>query len=105
MDIDSNSNSYELTLRQPVIQTIKQQNYHDFSLGLTTSLRDSESTIDDLPSFLSPGANEAGETRVFALRFFQEYIQHNARSVFALRSQFNFGLDALDSTVNQQVAE
>ncbi|MDJ0743963.1 MAG: ShlB/FhaC/HecB family hemolysin secretion/activation protein [Xenococcaceae cyanobacterium MO_167.B27] len=103
LDIESNSDSFELTLRQPVIQTIEQQNYHDFTLGLTTSLRDSESSVSDLPFPLSPGANEEGETRVFALRFFQEYTQRNPRSVFALRSQFNFGLDALDSTVNQQI--
>lgn len=104
-DIESNSDTFELTLRQPVIQTIEQQNYHDFALGLTTSLRDSESSLSDLPFPLSPGANEKGETRVFALRFLQEYTQRNARSVFALRSQFNFGLDALDSTVNQQIKD
>ena len=103
LDIDSNSDTYELTLQQPIIQRVDRQSYRDFTLGLTTSLRDSESTIEDMPSPLSPGANEDGETRVFALRFFQEYTQRNARSVFALRSQFNFGLDALDSTVNQQV--
>ncbi len=103
-DIESDSDTYELTLRQPVIQTIKQQSYHDFALGLTTFLRDSDATVSSLPFPLSPGANEQGETRVFALRFFQEYTQRNARSVFALRSQFNFGLDALDSTVNQQIA-
>lgn len=103
LDIESDSDTYELTLRQPVIQTIEQQNYHDFALGLTTSLRDSESSLSDLPFPLSPGANEKGATRVFALRFFQEYTQRNARSVFALRSQFNFGLDALDSTVNEQI--
>ena len=103
LDIESDSDTYELTLRQPVIQTIARQNYYDFALGLTTSLRDSESSLSDLPFPLSPGANEKGETRVFALRFFQEYTQRNARSVFALRSQFNFGLDALDSTVNEQI--
>ena len=102
-DIESNSNSFELTLRQPVIQTIKEQNYYDFSLGLTTSLRDSESSVADLPFPLSPGANDKGETRVFALRLFQEYTQRNPRSVFALRSQFNFGLDGLNSTVNEQI--
>ncbi|MDJ0689263.1 MAG: ShlB/FhaC/HecB family hemolysin secretion/activation protein [Xenococcaceae cyanobacterium MO_188.B32] len=102
-DIKSNSNTFELTLRQPVIQTIEQQNYHDFVLGLTSSLRDSESSVSNMPFPLSPGANEKGETHVFALRFFQEYTQRNPRSVFALRSQFNFGLDALDSTVNEQI--
>ena len=103
LGIESNSNIYELTLRQPLIQTIEQQNYHEFVLGLTTSFRDNQSFLSDLPFPLSPGADENGETRTFALRFFQEYIQRNANSVFALRSQFNFGLDALDSTVNQQI--
>ena len=103
LDIKSNSDIYELTLRQPLIQTIQQQNSHEFALGLTTSLRDNESSLLDMPFPLSPGANDKGETRIFALRFFQEYTQRNARSVLALRSQFNFGLDAFDSTVNQQI--
>ena len=103
LDIKSNSDTYELTLRQPVIQTIKEQNYQEFILGLTTSLRDSASSLANEPYPLSPGANRNGETRVFALRFFQEYSKSNAESVFALRSQLNFGLDAFGSTVNQQI--
>lgn len=98
LDIESNSDSYELTLRQPILQTIQQQNYHEFALGLTTSLKDSASSISNLPYPLSFGANKQGETRIFALRLFQEYTQRNARSVFALRSQFNFGLDAFNGT-------
>lgn len=52
-DIESDSDTYELTLRQPVLQTIKQQNYHDFTLCLTTSLRESDSTVANLPFPLS----------------------------------------------------
>ena len=49
---------------------------------------------------LSPGADENGETRISALRFSQDYTKRTLQDVFALRSQFNVGLDVLNSSVN-----
>ncbi|MBD0386060.1 MAG: ShlB/FhaC/HecB family hemolysin secretion/activation protein [Nostoc sp. C3-bin3] len=105
LDIESASRYYELTFRQPIIQTPTQE----FALGLTASRRESdiswklqkESEGGFPPSLLSPGADEQGRTRVSALRFFQEWTSRNSREVIALRSQFNLGLDVLNATVNQ----
>jgi hemolysin activation/secretion protein len=112
-DIRSNSNSYELTLRQPIIRraiTRKSENstetistFHEFALGLTASLRDSQTFLLDFPFPLSPGADDNGFTRTVALRFFQDYTQQNARQVLAFRSQFNLGLNALGSTINAPI--
>ncbi|WP_424100009.1 ShlB/FhaC/HecB family hemolysin secretion/activation protein [Moorena producens] len=113
-DIESASRTYELTLRQPIIRDIKRGNsqesgqrstFQELALGLTASLRESETSLLDIPFPLSPGADDEGLTRVFALRFFQEWTQQNEREVFALRSQFNLGLDAFDSTINEPIAE
>ncbi|NJR52603.1 MAG: ShlB/FhaC/HecB family hemolysin secretion/activation protein [Leptolyngbyaceae cyanobacterium CSU_1_3] len=99
LDIESKSRYYELTLRHPLQQTITSE----VAIGLTFSRRESETSIgfENIGPFpLSPGADEQGRTRVSALRFFQEWTQRSSRSVFAVRSQFSLGLDALGATIN-----
>lgn len=44
-------------------------------------------------------------TRIFALRFFQEWKKQNPQEVIELRSQFSFGINSFDSTINQAIAE
>ncbi|WP_234300813.1 ShlB/FhaC/HecB family hemolysin secretion/activation protein [Sphaerospermopsis aphanizomenoides] len=98
LDIQSSSRYYELTLRQPVMQTPTQE----FALGLTASRRESEASYikgERLP-FPSLGADDEGRTRVSALRFFQEWTTRNSRQVFAVRSQFNLGIGAFNATIN-----
>src|SRR4029450_7780121 len=52
------------------------------------------------PFPLLPGATDDGETVVTALRVAQEFVHRTPSQVFALRSRFSFGLDALGATVN-----
>lgn len=105
LDIESESNYYELNLRQPIVQNIDRetQTFDEVALGLSGSWRDSQSSLSNIPFPLSPGATEDGETRIFALRFAQEWTRRNAQSVFALRSEFSVGLDAFDATTNEQI--
>jgi hemolysin activation/secretion protein len=105
LDILGNSRTYELTLRQPIIQTIREQTFQEFVLGVTASRRESESSLLDIPYPLSPGADDKGRTRISALRFFQEWTLQNSRQVIALRSQFSLGLDAFGSTINKPLSE
>ncbi|MEH2364205.1 ShlB/FhaC/HecB family hemolysin secretion/activation protein [Nostoc sp.] len=107
LDIESASRYYELTFRQPIVQTPTQE----FALGLTASRRESDISwrlqreFGVSPSELSPGADEEGRTRVSALRFFQEWTSRNSREVIALRSQFSLGIDVLNATVNQDASD
>ncbi|MEH2373822.1 ShlB/FhaC/HecB family hemolysin secretion/activation protein [Nostoc sp.] len=106
LDIKSASRYYELTFRQPIVQTPTQE----FALGLTASRRESDISsllqrIGNPASELSPGADEQGRTRVSALRFFQEWTSRNSREVIALRSQFSLGIDVLNATVNQDAPD
>ena len=101
LDIESASRYYELTLRQPVVQTPRQE----FALGLTASRRESDissllDTYNVPPSELSPGADEEGRTRISAVQFFQEWTSRNSREVIAARSQFSLGVGALNATIN-----
>ncbi|MGM3309151.1 ShlB/FhaC/HecB family hemolysin secretion/activation protein [Anabaena sp. WFMT] len=98
LDIQSNSRAYELTFRQPIVQSPTQE----FTLGLTASRRESEASYipgDRIP-FPSVGADEEGRTRLSALRFFQEWTTRNSYQVIAVRSQFSLGIDFLNPTIN-----
>jgi hemolysin activation/secretion protein len=97
LDIASNSRNYELTIRQPIFQNIAQ----DLALGVTLSHRQSTaSLLGGAIPFPSVGADADGQTKVTALRFFQEYVQRSAEEVFAARSQLSLGINALGATIN-----
>ncbi len=98
LDISSESRYYDITLRQPIMQTPSQE----FVLGISASRLESETSLLDIPFALSLGADEQGKTRISAVRFFQEWTKRNTRQVIAARSQFNLGVGALDSTVNAE---
>lgn len=98
VDITGNSHYYELSLRQPVIQTPTQE----LALGITASRQESQTTILGEKFPLSPGADDEGRTRISAARFFQEWTQRNRREVFAARSQFSFGLGIFDATISEE---
>lgn len=130
-DIRSSSQSYEISLRHPLFRHIARPKianeelkgeekkadeerakkeeergsvFREFAVGLTGSLRDSRTSLLDIPFPLSPGADDNGFSRIFALRFFQEFTQQDAREVLFFRSQFNLGLNALGSTINIPIA-
>ena len=96
LDITGDSYYLEWGFRQPIIQAPTQE----LALGLTVSRQQSQTELlgEDFP--LSAGANDQGETRISALRFFQEYSQRRRQEVFAVRSQFSLGLDIFNATVN-----
>jgi hemolysin activation/secretion protein len=93
LDIDSDSNYVELSVRQPIVQTTTQE----FALGLSITHQQSGATLlgGEIP-FPSLGADAEGNTRITALRFFQDYTVQNKREVLALRSQFSLGLGGLN---------
>ncbi|MEA5621826.1 ShlB/FhaC/HecB family hemolysin secretion/activation protein [Nostoc sp. UHCC 0251] len=97
LDIIGNSNYFELGFRQPLILSPNRE----FAVGLSALRQESKSEVLGFP-LVSVGANERGETRIFALQFFQEYQQRNSQQALALRSQFNLGLDIFNATVNNE---
>ncbi|HEY9783396.1 MAG TPA: ShlB/FhaC/HecB family hemolysin secretion/activation protein, partial [Leptolyngbyaceae cyanobacterium] len=105
--IKGDSQYYELTLRQPVVQTPNQE----FTLGLTAARLESNisSSVLEAENFpiseLSPGADDEGRTRISAIQFFQEWTKRNTREVIAARSQFNLGIGAFDATINNNAPD
>lgn len=88
------------------MQNIDRQTRTFDEVALSTSAfwRESKSFFSDIPYALAPGAEVDGEIKIFALRFAQEWTRQNASSVFAMRSEFSLGLDAFNSTTNEQIA-
>ena len=96
IDIESESRYYELSLRQPILLKPTQE----FALGMSLTRTESETFLGNRGFELSRGANEDGETRISAVRLFQEFVNRNDKEVLAFRSQFSLGVDALNPTIN-----
>ncbi len=99
LDINGTAQDISLTYRQPLLQTTAQE----FALGLTLAKRDVNtgylfSVIGERVGFPSPGADQNGNTRITAARFFQDYTTRDTQQVFAARSQLSVGLNILDAT-------
>ena len=96
LDIEASSRSYELTYRQPIVQTPRTE----IAIGIGAGRRESDTSLlgEDFP--LSPGADARGRTRVSALRLFQDFTQRGERDVLAARSQFSLGVGAFGATAS-----
>ncbi len=95
-EIEGKSRTYELTYRQPIVEKPDRT----LALGIALSRQESDTFLLGEGFALSAGANDRGETRVSAVRFFQEYVQRSSRQVIAARSQFSLGTDFLGATAN-----
>jgi hemolysin activation/secretion protein len=96
LGIRSDSETLAFSFRQPLVR--KPQS--EFAVGVGLDMRRSQTfLLDDIPFSFSEGP-ENGESRVTAIRFFQDWVNRDTKKVLAMRSQFNFGIDAFDATVN-----
>jgi hemolysin activation/secretion protein len=102
LDIVADALSYEISFRQPLIQQASANSAQELALGLTASRLESESSLQDTPFPISAGADASGRTRIFALRFFQDWSNRSLTEALFARSTFSFGLDALDATINPE---
>ncbi|WP_310485328.1 ShlB/FhaC/HecB family hemolysin secretion/activation protein [Chamaesiphon sp. VAR_48_metabat_403] len=100
LDLTSNARYAEVSVRQPLIRRAGRDATQEFALSLTGSKLESASALGNTPFPLSRGADDNGRIGVSALRFGQEYIYRDNRSVLSLRSQVNVGVNALNATIN-----
>jgi hemolysin activation/secretion protein len=102
LDIDANSSNLELSLRQPIVQNANDKFIQEIALGLTFSHRESNTSISDVNFPISLGADAQGNTRISALRFFQDWTKSSLKEVFSAKSQFSLGLGVFDATINNK---
>jgi hemolysin activation/secretion protein len=101
LDIETQNSNFEVSLVQPLYQTPRK----NLALGLALSRQTSKNTLQDIPFPLSEGADLRGETKISVLRLFQEYSDRHEKQVIAFRSQFSFGIDAFDATINENLPD
>jgi hemolysin activation/secretion protein len=106
VDIESQTDELELTLRQPILRRADGESTKELALGLELSRQTNEVSLEDRPfPELSPGADENGETKISAVRFFQDWTRRTRKDVFAARSQLSAGVDIFDATVNDNAPD
>lgn len=95
--IEAESEFYELSFRQPLIRTIREE----FALSLALGIQGGQTFLFNdtpFPFGIGPDANGVSRTRV--LQFGQDYVRRDGQGTWALRSQLNFGLPILGATDN-----
>ena len=95
LDIESETETFSFNLRQPLARLPNQE----FTVSFGLDLRRRRTFLLGEPFSFSPGV-EDGKSNVTVLRFAQDWVNRNATNVVAARSQFNFGIDAFDATIN-----
>ncbi|MEO0867853.1 MAG: ShlB/FhaC/HecB family hemolysin secretion/activation protein, partial [Cyanobacteria bacterium J06642_11] len=101
LGIESSSQTYELSFRQPLILTPTEE----FALSLTGYHRNSEGAflealLGEAQPFPTRGSDLQGRTRISALRFGQNWIKRQPKQVISLLSEFSLGIGALNATIN-----
>ena len=95
IDIESDSTSLGLSLSHPLRRNLQGST----RVGVDLTVRDNSNTLLGDPFSFSAG-EEDGESRVSALRVWQDFTRRNTDQVIALRSSINLGIDAFGSTVH-----
>jgi hemolysin activation/secretion protein len=97
LGIEGESELYEISFRQPLVRSTREE----FALSLGFSFKDGQTFLfNDIPTPFGIGPDEEGVSRTSVVRFGQDYVRRDPSGAWALRSQFSFGLDWLDATVN-----
>ncbi|MFN6563600.1 MAG: ShlB/FhaC/HecB family hemolysin secretion/activation protein [Nostoc sp. ChiSLP01] len=95
--IRANQDLYEINYRQPLMRSPREE----FALSLGFTYQDGQTFLFDnlaTPFGIGPDAN--GVSRTSVIKFGQDYIKREPQGAWFLRSQFNFGVDILDATIN-----
>ncbi len=95
IDIESDSRSFALSLREPVYKTTTEE----LAVSITMERRRSETSLLGVPFSFSPGVKN-GKSDISVLRIAHEWLQRSRKRVIAARSQFSQGLKIFGATEN-----
>jgi hemolysin activation/secretion protein len=94
--IRANQDVYEINYRQPLVRSPRVE----FALSLGFTYQDGQTFLDNFAQGFGIGPDANGVSRTSVIKFGQDYIKREPQGAWFLRSQFNFGIDVLDATVN-----
>ena len=86
LDLEGDSELYEISFRQPIINTLQKE----FAVSAGFSFQESRDFFN--------GVRLPGTQRTNVLKFGQDYTLRDAKGVWAFRSQFNLGIDLFNAT-------
>ncbi|MDX2231998.1 MAG: ShlB/FhaC/HecB family hemolysin secretion/activation protein [Leptolyngbyaceae cyanobacterium bins.349] len=97
LDIQGRSQLYDFSFRQPLFRNPRRE----FALSLGFSAQNGQTFLfDNIPFPFGIGPDADGNSRTRVIKFGQDYVKRDPQGAWALRSQFNFGVDIFDATVN-----
>ena len=96
LGIRSDSDLYEISYRQPLIRSTREE----FALSLGLAFQDGQILIENLPAQTIGNSDANGNSRTRVLKFGQDYLSRDERGAWAFRSQLNFGLNIGNATIN-----
>jgi hemolysin activation/secretion protein len=95
--IRSNSDLYEISFRQPLLRTPREE----FALSAAFTLQNGQTFLfQNTPFPFGIGPDADGNSRTRVLKLGQDYIRRDPVGAWALRSQFSFGLGLFNATRN-----
>ena len=97
LDIESKSQIFHVSLRQPLYRTLT----NEVAISFIAEHLRNRNLLGGEPFLFTPGTSSKGNTKVSALRFAQEWVHRQPSHVFALFSRFSLGIDALNATNNR----
>jgi hemolysin activation/secretion protein len=95
--IRSKTNLYDISYRQPLIRSPREE----LAVSVGFSIQNGQTFLfQDTPFPFGIGADAEGNSRTRVLKFGQDYVRRDPQGAWALRSQFNLGLNIFNATVN-----
>ncbi|MEM1426020.1 MAG: ShlB/FhaC/HecB family hemolysin secretion/activation protein, partial [Cyanobacteria bacterium P01_H01_bin.130] len=97
LDIRGRSQLYEVSFRQPLVRTPRDE----FALSLGLTYQTGQTFVfNDIGTPFGLGPDDDGVSTTAVLKFGQDYIKRDTRGAWSLRSLFNIGTSLFDATDN-----
>ncbi|MGF1491647.1 MAG: ShlB/FhaC/HecB family hemolysin secretion/activation protein [Microcoleaceae cyanobacterium] len=98
LNIEGKSQRYELSFRQPLIRTPREE----FALSAGFAYQQSQTFLDEEGFSFGSGPDSDGTTRTSVFKFGQDYLRRDRDGAWFLQSQFSLGTGLFGGTNNAQ---
>lgn len=95
-NIRSESSTYQVSFRQPVILNVREE----LAFGIGFLMQSGQTFVAGVPTPLSIGSDATGYSASRVVELFQEYTRRDPQGAWVFRSQFNFGVPIFGATEN-----
>lgn len=99
LQIEGRSQLYDFSFRQPLFRNPRRE----FALSVGFTAQNGQTFLfESIPFPFGIGPDSEGNSRTRVLKFGQDYVKRDPQGAWALRSQFNLGIDIFNATVNDE---